>query len=245
MRQEGMVAIYSLYDPITNRIRYIGKAVDPVRRYSQHCKEKPRKSTHKSNWISGLLSKNQLPLLHVLQWVPEADWKWKEMWWIDYYRHIGEPLTNLTDGGEGTTGHKHTPETLAKLSLINKERMSSEERRVNMSERCKQAFSSPEVREHRRQQKLGTTASDESRHKMSKVQQKNAQERNSRNVNKVSPYHGVCPHKKKWRAQIHIHGVGKKFLGCYNTQEEAARAYDKAVRLYRGPDSPVNFPEEV
>lgn len=35
-----------------------------------------------------------------------------EKHWIAYYRALGCKLTNLTDGGEGTPGHKKTAETV-------------------------------------------------------------------------------------------------------------------------------------
>lgn len=40
----------------------------------------------------------------------------QERWWIAFGRGCGWPLTNLTDGGEGTPGHVKTPEQLERLS---------------------------------------------------------------------------------------------------------------------------------
>lgn len=56
----------------------------------------------------------------------------------------------------------------------------------------------------------------------------------STNYAGTSKFKGVCLDKKrnKWRAQIKLHGKGM-FIGRYNDEEDAARAYDeKATELF-------------
>ena len=45
-----------------------------------------------------------------------------EMWWIAYGRACEWPLTNITNGGEGTSGWKMTEETRAKIAATRKTR---------------------------------------------------------------------------------------------------------------------------
>lgn len=52
-----------------------------------------------------------------------------------------------------------------------------------------------------------------------------------------SGFRGVYPCRKSWHA-----GIKGKHLGAFATQEEAARAYDKAARVIFGGMSRLNFP---
>lgn len=60
-----------------------------------------------------------------------------------------------------------------------------------------------------------------------------------------SKYKGVhwCKQRERWRSRIKISGKFT-FLGSYTSEEEAARAYDKAARETFGEYARLNFPEE-
>ena len=57
-----------------------------------------------------------------------------------------------------------------------------------------------------------------------------------------SRFKGVSPYRKgKWQATIRIDGK-LRWLGSFDTAEEAARAYDDAVLENRGRSGVLNFP---
>ena len=48
--------IYTLTDPITNQVRYVGKSNNPLKRYYKHLNESLKSTkTHKNNWINKLI----------------------------------------------------------------------------------------------------------------------------------------------------------------------------------------------
>lgn len=56
-----------------------------------------------------------------------------------------------------------------------------------------------------------------------------------------SPYRGVSWHRGQWRAKIKVQGHSQH-LGCFDSEEKAARAYDYHAQRYHGDRARLNFP---
>lgn len=126
--------IYSLSDPDTKKVRYIGKSNEPERRFLRHLKDAHKKTSHKACWIFSLQERGKRPVLAILREVPSDDWQLWETEYISVFRECGDDLTNIADGGEGPSseickkisaagvgnsyakGFKHSAETRAKIS---------------------------------------------------------------------------------------------------------------------------------
>lgn len=93
--------IYTLIDPRTNQVRYVGKSDRPERRVRDHlCDARRGVTDHKSRWLALLLREGLRPEVHILETCAVEIWKERERYWIDYYRSRCD-LTNSQDGGDG------------------------------------------------------------------------------------------------------------------------------------------------
>jgi len=100
---KDIVTIYALVDPISLKIRYIGRTRSSLqKRLQQHvCKAKKNYdcNTHKGNWIRKLIKMNSKPFIRklttVIGWVESYEF---EKALINKYKNR---LTNHDDRGEG------------------------------------------------------------------------------------------------------------------------------------------------
>jgi group I intron endonuclease len=115
-----MFIIYALRDSETGDIRYIGKSVKGIVRPKEHWRRRyePKYSTiHVYRWLRKCTNP---PLIEVLEECQtKAELSIREQVWIAVYSATGR-LTNMTKGGEGTIGRRHSEETRRKLSLAKK-----------------------------------------------------------------------------------------------------------------------------
>ena len=123
--------IYTLTDPQTDEIRYVGHSINPTQRLKAHVAEARRnKSTRKNRWLRELAIRELNPILLFLESVPMVDIGKRERYWIERLREETR-LTNDTDGGDGVMkdgvswckGRPKTPEHRQKLAAVDKSYM--------------------------------------------------------------------------------------------------------------------------
>jgi hypothetical protein len=96
------ILIYTLSDPNTKEVRYVGKTqVGLKTRLKGHVKEAKKLKLYSSKWINSLLVQNKHPIIELLDIVNENDWCFWEEYWISQFKSWGFKLTNLHRGGTG------------------------------------------------------------------------------------------------------------------------------------------------
>ncbi len=94
------VIIYSLSDPRTDEIRYVGKtSISLEKRYKNHLKDCFRNKFYSAFWIKSLLLNNIYPKIEILDIVEIDNWEFWEIYWINQCKQWGFKLTNISDGG--------------------------------------------------------------------------------------------------------------------------------------------------
>jgi hypothetical protein len=87
-------AIYALTDPREpRRIRYVGRAVNPVARYRAHCSGG---GSAVSCWAASLLQCGVHPIMLLVEQVRDVHAEAAEERWIRYYRARGQADLNRT-----------------------------------------------------------------------------------------------------------------------------------------------------
>ena len=117
---KGEVYIYTLIDPITAEIRYIGKTLVSLnRRLTRHIYDALHGGSDfaVSRWIRKLATSEQKPVIQWFETATDETWQDSEQYWIAYGRTHEWNLLNLTDGGEGMPGAKLSEETKHILRL--------------------------------------------------------------------------------------------------------------------------------
>lgn len=98
--------IYSLSDPTTMKIRYIGVTTNSLeRRLYQHkyTAIKRKVDTHVAKWIRHLYKDNLLPIISLIEVCTKDNWEEREKYWISFY----DNLTNIREGGAGVVVNRN------------------------------------------------------------------------------------------------------------------------------------------
>lgn len=140
--------IYSLEDPRTGEIRYVGKAFNLKRRLSDHICNCRRGSSKNKSWVISLIEAGVRPVIKELEYLENVEpetWEEAERFWISTFRFYGFNLNNHDIGG--VSGKRMSPESIEKRSAKLRGRNHSEEHKIRIGIRSK-ANMTPNAREH-------------------------------------------------------------------------------------------------
>lgn len=162
------VKIYTLTDPITLEIRYIGKTVQSLeRRLDGHIMSsiRNREKSHKCNWIKQLYKKDLSPVIELLDEIDETIWESTEQYWIAQFKAWNFCLLNMTDGGDGNKNQIYTEERKQKMRDKMKDFKHTEESKKKMSNLRKGIKLTDSAKEKIRLANLGKLQSEETKAK--------------------------------------------------------------------------------
>lgn len=110
--------IYTLTDPRTERVRYVGVTFRGKQRFNEHISRAVTGGkTHRDCWIRSVIAVGMRPVYQIVEAGKGEGWQDAERRWITHYRQT-EDLVNHTDGGDGTPGCIPTPELRQKWSKM-------------------------------------------------------------------------------------------------------------------------------
>jgi group I intron endonuclease len=107
--------IYTLSDPTTNIVKYVGKTINPKMRYRTYIKQAKNGTRNNLvvNWVKSILKQELEPKMEIIDEV-EGEWEWLEQYWIGQFKTWGFTLKNMTHGGDANP--MDNPEIRLKIS---------------------------------------------------------------------------------------------------------------------------------
>lgn len=95
--------IYALIDPRNDKVMYIGKSINPIKRLYNHFTKEVvyKKKDNKSKWLKELKKLKLKPKLKILAKCLYKNENKIEKSFITKYKNLGYSLTNMREGGSG------------------------------------------------------------------------------------------------------------------------------------------------
>lgn len=159
MKQSKYI-IYALQDPTTFELRYIGKSVSGLNRPKQHTYPSyiSKDKSYKGNWIRSLLNNGFQPIIKVIQTLNNhIELIEAEIYWIEYFKNLGCPLTNSTKGGSGSMGYKWKDTDVRRLKPHPmKGKKLTDEQKTKISKMNKIVMNTPEMKDKLVKRKSGS-----------------------------------------------------------------------------------------
>lgn len=107
------IYMYTLSDPLTKEVKYVGKTKSIKRRLQSHidyARNTQRKRRYVADWILGLLNQELKPIITIIEETNSDNWAKREIYWISHFKDLGFKLCNLTNGGESNNGYVYSEE---------------------------------------------------------------------------------------------------------------------------------------
>ncbi|HZE85861.1 MAG TPA: hypothetical protein VE035_16195 [Puia sp.] len=143
--------IYTLNDPITGMVRYVGQTIVPLKeRLKKHIADSAKANVHVRCWIKGLVNQGLRPVIKVLEICNIDLLDEREVFHIQDFRSKRIDLTNISLGGQAK--RIIAPETIDKISKSLRGRKQSEKTKEKRSISLKETWKSPGLRELKKTQ---------------------------------------------------------------------------------------------
>lgn len=137
--------IYTLNDPITNDIRYVGKTINPASRYNKHINESFKPKYKKESWIKSLLIRGLRPTMDIIDVVEFDDSDLIEEMYIQQFKYWGLKLTNIQSKAINGN-YRHNESTRLKISEKLKGKKHSKETILKRKQSVSKAWESESLR---------------------------------------------------------------------------------------------------
>ena len=203
-----IIYVYTLSDPRTGDVRYVGVTNNPRNRFNSHMRDN-RASNHRTRWINSLVRDGLKPIMAIIDETDRDNWAQCEMMWIAHYRSIGCKLVNSTDGGEGATGYVHSEEQRRKIADTQRGKKYSEESRRKMSE----------------SQKNRPPITNESRRKMSEASRNHSKE----SFRKIGDAHRGKKHTDETRRKMVENNTRRRAILQYDKFGNFIQKWDGVI----------------